>query len=76
MVFFRQFSSNSSALKVAIYFYLLVQKVNYMLLVDDRLINEIVNAPIEINLMPISLALLFLTVGCGLAYLKWGVKHE
>jgi len=69
------FQANSSELKIAIYFYLLVQKVNYMLLVDDRLINDIVNAPIEINLMPMSLALLFFAVGC-LAYLKWGVKYE
>jgi len=42
-----------------------------MLLVDERLINDIINAEIEINLMPLGIVMLFLTFA-GIAYLKWG----
>jgi len=46
-----------------------------MLLVDDRLINEIVNAPIEINLIPLGVGLMFLAVGY-VAVLMWVTKDE
>tara|TARA_Y100000592_G_C5463826_1_gene315548 strand:- start:871 stop:1002 length:132 start_codon:yes stop_codon:yes gene_type:complete len=42
-----------------------------MFLVDERLINDIINAEIEINLMPLGIVMLFLTLA-GIAYLKWG----
>ena len=69
-LFLQFFSCNSSALKVGIYFYFLVWKVNYMLLVDDRIIKDVINAEIEINLMPLGIVMLVLTFA-GIAYLKW-----
>ena len=42
-----------------------------MLLVDDRIIKDVINAEIEINLMPLGIVMLVLTFA-GIAYLKWG----
>ncbi len=41
-----------------------------MILVDDNLIQHILDAEIEINLMPLGVGMLLLTVGC-IAYLEW-----
>ena len=46
-----------------------------MILVDERLIQNVINAEIEINLMPLALGFLLITLG-GIAYLKWGVKYN
>ena len=46
-----------------------------MMIVDERLIQNVVNAEIEINLMPLALGFLLITLG-GIAYLKWGVKYN
>ena len=42
---------------------------------DERLIQDVINAEIEINLMPLALGFLLITLG-GIAYLKWGVKYN
>ena len=42
-----------------------------MILVDDRIIKDVINTEIEINLMPLGIVMLFLTFA-GMAYLKWG----
>jgi len=42
-----------------------------MILVDDRIIKDVINAEIEINLMPLAIGILFLNFAF-IAYLKWG----
>ena len=42
-----------------------------MIRVDDRIIKDVINAEIEINLMPLAVGILFLTFAC-IAYLRWG----
>ena len=46
-----------------------------MMIVDERLIQNVVNAEIEINLMPLGIGCLLIMLG-GIAYLKWGVKYN
>ncbi len=46
-----------------------------MIMVDDNLIQHILDAKVEINLMPLALGFLLITLG-GIAYLKWGVKYN
>lgn len=46
-----------------------------MFIVDDRLISDIVNAPIEINLVPLGIGLLVLAFGY-VALLRWVTKDE
>ena len=46
-----------------------------MIMVDERLIQDVINAEIEINLMPLAVGCLLITLGC-IAYLKWGVKYN
>lgn len=46
-----------------------------MFIVDDRLISDIVNAPIEINLVPLGIGMLVLAFGC-VVLLRWVTKDE
>jgi hypothetical protein len=46
-----------------------------MILVDDNLIQHILDAEVEISLMPLALGFLLITLG-GIVYLKWGVKYN
>jgi len=46
-----------------------------MVLVDSRIISAIVEKPLEINALPFSIGLLFLTFGC-IGLLIWVSKNE
>ncbi len=46
-----------------------------MVIVDDRVIDNVVNASIEISLFPVWAGIAFLLVGCG-ALLVWVIKNE
>tara|TARA_R100000742_G_C4232694_1_gene53928 strand:+ start:320 stop:460 length:141 start_codon:yes stop_codon:yes gene_type:complete len=46
-----------------------------MIIVDDSIISDIVDAPIEINLIPLGIGMLVLAFGY-VALLRWVTKDE
>mgnify|MGYP001225224560 FL=1 len=46
-----------------------------MQIVDGRLINKIVETPLDIDVLPIGVGLLVLTFGC-VGLLMWVIRYE